>query len=79
MSNRVCVTSNNGTIHLAEDETNPTKENPKTKEKREPKYYPNSVRKLCDGQWISDKKVVKGKPLTCAICALLQATEEDRR
>lgn len=61
MANRVYVTSNNGTIHLAEDETVPTK-------REKPRYYQDSVRKLCDGQWVTNKKVVEAEAPTCSVC-----------
>ena len=70
----ILVTSNNGRIHLTERRT---KLNPSSKENRsevakqkKPKEYPGFVRRLCDGQWISDKKQTNGE-VTCPVCSKL--------
>ena len=55
----IVVTSNNGNTHFAESITQ-TKGNT-------PKEYPGFVRKLCDGQWVSEKKQSENKA-TCPTC-----------
>ena len=68
------VVSNNGRIHLAERKTklNPSskKDRSKLAKKKKPKEYPGFVRRLCDGQWISDKKQVDSE-VTCPVCIKL--------
>lgn len=68
------VISNNGRIHLAEQRT---KLHPSSKPNRselakqkKPKEYSGYVRRLCDGQWVSEKKKVDGE-VTCPICSKL--------
>lgn len=53
----ILVWSNNGRIHLAEKAT-------KSKNSIEHTGY---LRKLCDGQWVSDKKKTNGD-VTCPVC-----------
>lgn len=71
---RIAVVSNNGRVHLAERVTvlNPSsKKNRSEKAKNKvPKEYPGMVRKLCDGQWVPDKRKVQ-KDVTCPICSKL--------
>ncbi len=68
----ILVTSNNGRVHLAERVTKlkpNSKKNRSEKAKRKtPKEHSGHVRKLCDGQWVSDKKQVDGE-ITCPVCA----------
>ena len=59
----ILVTSNNGRVHLTERSTKQAKKNT-------PKEYFGFVRKLCDGQWVSDKKQVDGE-ITCPVCKKL--------
>ncbi len=70
----ILVTSNNGRIHLTERRT---KLHPSSKKKRSekakkktPKEYPGYVRKLCDGQWVPEKKQIEGD-ITCPVCRKL--------
>jgi hypothetical protein len=51
----IYVKSANGNIHLAEIRTKRNE-------------FSGLVRKLCTGQWISDKHQVKGLTLTCKHC-----------
>jgi len=53
------VSSNNGQIHIAEYAAMTTK--------KTPKEYPGFVRKLCDGQWVSEKKKIEAE-ITCPRC-----------
>lgn len=54
------VKSANGNIHLAE-----------TRTKRN--EYKGLVRKICTGQWISDKHQVTDLTLTCKNCITIEA------
>lgn len=70
----VLVKSSNGRVHLAERQTNL---NPSSKENRsklakekKPQKQEGYVRKLCDGQWVSEKKIVAGE-VTCPVCSKL--------
>ena len=52
---KIFVTSNNGRIHRAERET-------------KKKMHPGFVRKVCDGQWVSEKKEQYNVEVTCPAC-----------
>lgn len=68
----ILVTSNNGRVHLTERVTklNPSskKDRSKKAKNKKPKQYPGYVRKLCDGQWVPEKKQVNGD-ITCPVCS----------